>query len=371
VLTLASALAGLCGLADATSVLPTTCGADRPTTLEAFRAAVRRDVDATLAARTRDVLSASERRAIDVADSLARATSDDELRRAARDMLLPLPPWIDRWVLDVNLAPPVSKDANGESHTQLNGDLTAGYNGERIGFLVHGDASYFDLSESRNDALTERYAGNVDLWGLFDVSPVVRLEPRFSGGAIYYGTLASDATATVPVQTNQDSIFGRAVGSIGARIQPGARVAFYASLGAGGQYEDYYRVVQTALGEQGTVFNAAATVRYEARVRAQITVVPEIVSLRARADFNAFDMRRADRAVTFSLGKVTLAEQGVTDITQLELFARAFIDVDAARFFGFVPAVHGGVNAFVLSSSGESASAVVPVAGIGIRREAL
>jgi hypothetical protein len=203
------------------------------------------------------------------------------------------------------------------------------------------------------------------------VSPVVRLEPRFSGGVVYYGTLADDTTTTVALQTNQDSIFGRAVGSLGARVQPGSRVALYASLGAGGQYEDYYRVVQTSLGEQGTVFDAATTVRFEARVRAQVAVVPRILSFRARADLNAFDMRRSDQAVTSSLGKVTQAEQGVTEIAQVEIFARGFIDADVARFFGFVPAVHGGANVFMLSSGGASTSTIVPVLGVGIRREAL
>lgn len=370
-LALASALAALCAMADASPVLPATCGPERPTTLEALRLSVKRDVDAVAELAAKRTISETELRALDTATTLARAESADELTKAARDALLPLPPWIDRWILDVNAAPPISKDANGESHTQLNGDLTAGYNGDRLGFVVHGDASYFDLSRSGNDALTERYAGNGDVWGLLDVSPVVRLEPRFSGGVVYYGTLASDATVTIPVQTNQDSIFGRAVASIGARVQPGARVAVYGSAGVGGQYEDYYRVVQTALGEQGTVFNAAVTARYEARLRAQVAIVPEIVSFRARADLNAFDMRRSDQAVTFSLGKITQAEQGITDITQLEVFARGFIDADIARFFGFVPAIHGGANVFMLSSNGASASAVVPVFGIGIRREAL
>jgi hypothetical protein len=357
----------LCAAQEAQTVLNTACQLGDNLTLDGFRLAVLHDVELS----RRVNISAGERRVLEAATRLAEAKNEDDLAKAARDALLPLPPWVDRWVLDVNVAPPVSKEANGESHLQLNGDLTVGYNGDRLGFVVHGDSSYFDLVEARNTALTERYAGNADFWWLFDVGPVVRLEPRVSAGAIYYGTLADDATATVAVQSNQDSIFARGVGSLGARVQPGSRVAFYASLGLGGQYEDYFRVVQTSTGDQGTVFNASTTLRYEARVRAQAAIVPGILSFRARADLNAFDMRRADQAVTFSLGKVTLAEQGVTDIAQLELVARGFLDADVARFFGFVPAVHGGVNAFVLSSNGASASAVVPVFGIGIRREAL
>jgi hypothetical protein len=316
-------------------------------------------------------ISAGELRALAVATRLAQARSDDDLKKAARDALLPLPPWIDRWVLDINLAPPISKEANGESHTELNGDLTVGYNGDRLGFLAHADSSYFELDQANNFALTERYAGNLDLWGLIDAGTTVRIEPRISGGAIYYGTLADDSTTTVNRQTNQDSIFGRGVGSLGVRVQPGARVALYASFGVGGQYEDYFRVVQTSRGDQGTVFNSATTVRYEARLRAQVAILPRILSFRARADLNAFDMRRSDQAVTFSLGKVTQAEQGVTDIAQLEIFARGFLDADVARFFGFVPAIHGGANVFMLSSNGAGTSAVVPVFGIGIRREAL
>jgi hypothetical protein len=33
--------------------------------------------------------------------------------------------------------------------------------------------------------------------------------------------------------------------------------------------------------------------------------------------------------------------------------------------------VHGGANAFLISSNGASTSVVVPVFGVGIRREAL
>jgi hypothetical protein len=55
----------------------------------------------------------------------------------------------------------------------------------------------------------------------------------------------------------------------------------------------------------------------------------------------------------------------------MEIFARGFLDADIARFFGFVPAIHAGTNVFVVSSNGASTSDVVPVFGVGIRREAL
>lgn len=319
----------------------------------------------------RGKVTESQIRAIDVAARLAQAKNEGDVKAAARAALLPLPPWVDRFAFDINIAPPVSKSAHGNSELSLNGDLTVGYNGDVVGFVAHADSSYYQIERDRNSALTERYAGALDLWVLIALSDVVRLEPRLSAGALYYGTLADDATTSINRQTNQDSIFGRGVGSLGVRVQPGSRFAGGAAFGVGGQYEDYYRVIQTSLGDQGTVFNSATTVRFEGRLRAQVTLVPRILSFRARGDFNFFDMRRADQAVTFSLGKVTAAEQGVTDISQTEIFARAFLDADIARFFGFVPAIHAGANVFIISSNGQSTSDTIPVFGIGIRREAL
>ena len=51
----------------------------------------------------------------------------------------------------------------------------------------------------------------------------------------------------------------------------------------------------------------------------------------------------------------------------------AFVDgaADGTAGFGFVPAVHGGLNGFLLAGNGQSATTIVPVFGIGIRREAL
>lgn len=319
----------------------------------------------------RGKLTEAQIRAIDVAARLAQARSESDLKAAARAALLPLPPWVDRFAFDINVAPPVNKNAHGESELSLNGDLTVGYNGDVLGFVAHADSSYYQIEQARNSALTERYAGSLDLWALVALSDVVRLEPRISAGALYYGTLADDATTSVDRQTNQDSIFGRGVASIGVRVQPGSRFAGALSVGAGGQYEDYYRVLQTSLGDQATTFNSATTVRFEGRLRAQVSLIPRILSLRVRADLNHFDMRRADQAVTYSLGKVTAAEQGVTEISQTEIFARGFLDADIARFFGFVPAIHAGANVFIISSNGASANDTVPVFGIGIRREAL
>lgn len=316
-------------------------------------------------------LTANDVRALEIAAKLSQARTQKDLENAARAALLPLPPWIDKFAFDLNVAPPVNKHVHGDSELSLNGDVTIGYNGDHFGFVGHGDSSYYDLSQAHNAALTERYAGSLDMWALIALSPSVRLEPRLSAGAIYYGTLADDATTSVDRQTNQDSIFGRGVASLGVRVQPGDRFAFSLSAGVGGQYEDYYQVLQTSNGDQGTTFDAATTIRFEGQVRAQVAIVPRILSFRARADVNAFDMRRSDQAVTFSLGKVTRAEQGVTEISQTEIFARGFLDADVARFFGFVPAIHAGANAFLLSNNGASTSSVVPVFGIGIRREAL
>jgi hypothetical protein len=269
--------------------------------------------------------------------------------------------WLERWTLDANLSPTIER---------LNGDVTTGYKGDRFGFHVHGETTYFSIDEGRSFSLTERYAGSVDLWGLVDVHPIVRLEPRLSGGASYYGTMADEVTTTSNRQSNHDSIFGRGIGSLGVRVQPSTRVSIAASFGAGYQYEDYFRVAQSSAGEQATSFDAASTLRYEARLRARVVIVPDVVSFRALGDFDSFVTHRSDLAVTYSPGRAS-ASEGATEIAQTELFARGYLDADIARFFGFVPAVHGGANMFFLSSPSTSTAAVTPVFGIGVRREAL
>lgn len=334
------------------------------------RGALDRATSALATMTSRGKLPEASVRALRIAASLAAATSEADVKRISRAEALPLPPWLDRFVFDINAAPPINKRLAGSSELALNGDLTLGYNGDRFGIVGSGGAAYYELEQAGNSALTERYAGTLDAWALFDIGKGVRLEPRLAGGAIYYGTLASDSLAGTNRQTNQDSIFGRGVASLGVRVQPGARVAFSLAAGAGGQYEDYFRVLQTSVGDQGTVFNSAVTVRYEGRARLQVVLWPEVLSFRARADLQAFDMRRSDQAVTFSVGRVTQNQQGVTEISQIELFGRGFLDADIARFFGFVPSLHGGANVFSFSSNGVGSTVVVPVAGIGIRRDA-
>ena len=51
-----------------------------------------------------------------------------------------------------------------------------------------------------------------------------------------------------------------------------------------------------------------------------------------------------------------------------DAFARAFIYVEIAKFFGFVPALEGGFDYFALSDDGADATNTVPILGVGIRR---
>jgi hypothetical protein len=308
--------------------------------------------------------------ALRIASTLASAKDADDVQRAARDALVPVPAWVDRVVLDLNLSPPSLKDIRGESNLSMNGDMTVGYNGDSLGFVAHADSAYYDITNLRNSALTERYAGSLEAWGLIALSPVARLEPRLSIGGAYYGTLASDATSAEDRQTNQDSIMGRGTGLLGVRVSPSARLTAGLWAGGGVQYEDYYRVLQTSSGEQGSSYNVGISGKAEARFRLQWAVLPSVLSIRARFDYQRSAVRRDDQAITFSLGQVTRASQGVIELDQTEFFTRGFVDFEIARFFGFLPSVHAGLNTFLLSGDSGSTSTSVPVFGAGIRREA-
>ncbi|MEI7895029.1 MAG: hypothetical protein WCI05_18180 [Myxococcales bacterium] len=61
--------------------------------------------------------------AFDSAARLASAQTEDDLKRAARDLVLPLPPWMDHWVAEVIASWPRLETAD----FLLNGDLTLGY----------------------------------------------------------------------------------------------------------------------------------------------------------------------------------------------------------------------------------------------------
>jgi hypothetical protein len=157
---------------------------------------------------------------------------------------------------------------------------------------------------------------------------------------------------------------GRGVAIVGLRLQTGA-FAVYFGGGAGLQVEDY-RTVTVMTGRREVISDQnPVTVRGEAHVKGQWNAIPDILSLRLRADLSYLQITRDDRRVAVGAG--TSTAYFATQREQTELILRGFLDVDALRFFGFLPSLHGGLNYVQLGSDGSTA----PVIGVGIRREAL
>ena len=296
-------------------------------------------------------------RAFDSAARFANARTEDDLKRAARDLVLPLPPWMDRWVVDLNASWPRLASNN----FLLNGDLTLGYNGERFGIVARGTALSYDLTTQAGLTQTEQYEGSAEGWFLLPLGSATALDLRGNVGASIFDTTVVQQGSPFGDQT---SLMGRAVTVVGLRFQAG-RVAAYLGGGAGFQYEDYSALNVMTVRRAVLLDQNPWTLRGEGHVKAQWNAIPDILSLRLRADLSYLQITRDDRRVVVGTG--SSKTHSVTRSEQTQLVLRGFLDVDALRFFGFLPSLHGGLNYVQVGSDGS----ITPVIGVGIRREAL
>ena len=88
--------------------------------------------------------------------------------------------------------------------------------------------------------------------------------------------------------------------------------------------------------------------------------------MRARFDANVLSLTTTKDATTVGATAPITTVRDVQSFTQLEIIARLFVDVDALAFLDFRPSAHVGLNVF----SGDVFSSVVPLVGVGLRREA-
>lgn len=292
---------------------------------------------------------------------LASARTQDEAERAVRGLLLGLGPWSDPWLFDVDaVVPRLDSD-----EFRVGGGLLLGYSGKGWGVAARGSLYDYDFQRGSVIRQTESAGGGLDGW--FTLGTTVRFEGRGSFAAQLYNTDAF-APATTAIFADETSVMGRGTLLAGLRVEPGERFAFGVWAGGGLQIESYSR--DALVGQTFTDDSQDNTaLRFEGRLRLHYLVVPRWLALRAQIDAQTFQITRNAAAARYDGTGTVSYDQTASTLNETEAHARAFVDAEALRVLGFVPALTGGFDYFATSGGGApSESTVVPVAGIGVRR---
>lgn len=247
---------------------------------------------------------------------------------------------------------------------KLSGELGAGYATENFRVYAEGGISFYDLD--RAGIISENYGLQGALSAGYltgDASSAFRFEVAFSGGGALYDSTLIDSTGNNPTLKDHTSTMGRGSLLLGGRTRLGL---FSASLLAGGgaQYEEF-----NALSATGTVMiqdTATLSLQFNGRLHARVLVVEGWVGTRAEVRFQRFDITRDDTIIRVDQAGSADTDGAFTSTTQTEISARLFIDVEVARFAGFVPSLFAGVNSVTISGDAGSSAVLVPVFGVTI-----
>ncbi len=304
--------------------------------------------------------------AMRLATRLGSATHEDEARRILLGVLLPVGPWAEKVLFDVNAGLPILE--GGE--TKVAGDLLLGWNDRTWGVAGRGIALYYDLSNGDVRQNTVKLGGSVDGWGVIGADSDVKFDGRLNAEYLLYDSDLIDVSAgsSTPF-TEETSVMLRGSLLLGLRAQPGERFAAGLWAGAGAQYEIYdpLRVVGSTVDLKT---EERFSVLVQGRVRLQYVVAPSYLTTRLRVDGSRYTITRDAVEIQVGGGGVTSTATAVKS-EQIELSSRLFLDAEVARFLGFVPGLAGGLDYFSLTADqAPSVTTIVPVFGAGIRREA-
>jgi hypothetical protein len=302
-------------------------------------------------------LSPVTTRALRVSARLADAKTLDDAKAAAIEALVHLPPWTERWIVDVSGLVP---DATGDF--KLDGEASLGWNGEAWGALVRGGRITGEYTTSGDSvSLVRRTDASADVWGVVRASDALRLELRGEAGYVGYQTASTSATSSELERARM--LRGAAIA--GVRLAPSARVALGLWAGGGIQREAYDTLEVSDLSTNLPSVREW-TARALGRVRAQWDTVPGWIAMRARADVNVFALTRRTNALT--VGETVAATHEVVTAVSLDATIRVACDIEKLAIAGFRPSVVAGLN--VVSVTGaDGGSGVTPVFGLGVRRE--
>lgn len=291
-----------------------------------------------------------------------KARTEDEAKAILTKIAVGLGPWADRWVVGLNVGVP----RLDFDDFKIVGDAKLGYNGERFGVVAKGYLSAYDLTS--NVVLADYFlaGGSADVWVTLNPKSQFQWEVRADLGANVYDTTSipfGDNAANL--LSDETSLMFRGSALVGLRAAwPRAALGLW--LGGGAENEQYDAITFDGANtniQDHTDWHALLT----GRLRAQFPIVQGVLVGRVRGDFLRHSITRDSVALDIGMrGTSTTLE--ATSSVQLEASGRAFIDLELAKFFGFVPAVEGGIDYFSLSDAAGKVSDSVPVLGVGIRR---
>jgi hypothetical protein len=305
--------------------------------------------------------------AVSIAPRLAVARDEGEARRILRRLVVPLGPWSEHVLFDLNGDVP----RIGRNDFNVVGDLMTGYNAQNWGIIGNGALHEYDFSAPDLIAQTSSRDGSLESWVSLDPSPAWRIEIRGTGRAAYYDTTKiNTAPGSTQTLADETSWMGRGSLVAGTRYQPGTRFAGGLWLGAGGQYEFYSRLDVGARGarQAASLDQTSTSLLLNGRLRVQYALVPQILAVRLRVDAQRFQITRDSLQMQAVAGVITTTAPAQA-ATQTEMQTRLFLDADVARFAGFVPSLNTGFDYFMLDSTSDSVASMVPVFGAGIRRD--
>lgn len=299
-----------------------------------------------------------------------RARTREEAERIVRGQVLGLGPWSEKVLFSASAGLPQLQSDN----FNIVGEGLLGYNGELFGVVAAGGASVLEFESDDYVASTNKFFANGDAWLNLALSERSVLDVR---GTVDFVIFDSD---TLLLGSGNDFLNGEEMSllvrggalvgyryeapafGVGGWVGGSAQLSSYDVRATSGQLDDVGNA-DTSLQESQSLGGAA-----QARVRVQWAVAPRVLALRSSVDWKMYSLTRM--AANFdNAGGSNEFVQTDEGALQLEAIGRAFVDIEAARVFDFVPAAGIGIDHYQLVIEGQETQVVtIPVYMLGIRR---
>jgi hypothetical protein len=250
----------------------------------------------------------------------------------------------------------------------LIGDAQLGYNGGEWGLVAAGGATVIEFDSTTFFESTAKFYGGGEGWYGVTVDRST-FELRATLNVVAFDSDTTAIGSDGIVNADETTLHVRGGGLLGARWQA-ERLALGLWGGASRQIE-FYDQRATNLDAGSTITNAqeitAASWTFAARSRAQWQLLPQWLALRFAADMHYFQLARTtDRIDTAASEPFVEIDESAR---QLEANGRVFADLEALRWFEFVPSLGGGVDYYHLAIEGlPKQQVLIPVVMLGIRR---
>jgi hypothetical protein len=294
--------------------------------------------------------------ALDVLERIERflrAPDDDARHRVLRSTALGLGSWADHVTADARIGAMRVSGAN----YHLAADLGLGYQDLNWGVEASGSARAYQSTTPNTFEDLDRYEGAAELWLATDANAAVRFDGRLSLGAFVYDSnrFLRDA------QYDETSAFGRGALLGGVRYD-GATTSGGLWLGGGVQQEFYDSFTFATL-----VSERRQTTRghFVGRALGAVVLLPRWLVLRAALDASLFSITRMQIVETLGAGAANDAQ---TQFSELDVSGNLHLDLEALRFFGFVPGASVAADYFRRKADNDVESTLAPIVQLGIHR---